>query len=219
MVSSAHPTYRADIVRLIHGDPNPLGPGFIEEAGRTAGERRLSRPGAVDRHWLVRHASPTTRRCAHAGSFTVQAWIMPTLPQQGPARAASRSGPPAEAAGFALLIEDGELALWLVGLIRADHPGPLVLRCGPGRWYFVAAAFDAATGEVQLAAGAAASLAPGSLAAPSHVQTGVTRASPDRRRPCSWPRIAGERPGRVTAHYNGKIDRPRLFTGVLSPAS
>ena len=36
MVSSAHPTYRADIVRLVHGDPNPLGPGFIEEEIATA---------------------------------------------------------------------------------------------------------------------------------------------------------------------------------------
>ena len=28
MVSSKHPTYRADIVRLIQGDANPIGPGF-----------------------------------------------------------------------------------------------------------------------------------------------------------------------------------------------
>ena len=31
MVSAELPTYRADIVRLIHGDPNPKGPGFKEE--------------------------------------------------------------------------------------------------------------------------------------------------------------------------------------------
>ena len=31
MVSSAHATYAADVVRLVHGDPNPLGPGFIVE--------------------------------------------------------------------------------------------------------------------------------------------------------------------------------------------
>src|SRR5262245_46865306 len=35
MVSSEHPTYRADVVRLIHGDTNPLGPDFIEEAVST----------------------------------------------------------------------------------------------------------------------------------------------------------------------------------------
>jgi hypothetical protein len=31
MVSCQLPTYRADIVRLLHGDPNPHGPGFKEE--------------------------------------------------------------------------------------------------------------------------------------------------------------------------------------------
>ena len=31
MVSCEAESYRADIVRLIHGDENPLGPGFVEE--------------------------------------------------------------------------------------------------------------------------------------------------------------------------------------------
>ena len=31
MVSSAHPAYDAEIVRLVHGDPNSLGPGIIEQ--------------------------------------------------------------------------------------------------------------------------------------------------------------------------------------------
>lgn len=30
-VSSQRRRYRADVVRLIHGDPNPKGPGFKEE--------------------------------------------------------------------------------------------------------------------------------------------------------------------------------------------
>jgi N,N-dimethylformamidase len=36
MVSCELPTYRADIVRLIHGDENPRGPGFKEELIPTA---------------------------------------------------------------------------------------------------------------------------------------------------------------------------------------
>ena len=35
MVSTAAPTYEAAIVRLIHGDTNPHGPGFKEEILRT----------------------------------------------------------------------------------------------------------------------------------------------------------------------------------------
>ena len=30
MVSCSHPSYRADLVRLIHGDENPRGPGYKE---------------------------------------------------------------------------------------------------------------------------------------------------------------------------------------------
>ena len=36
MVSCELPSYRADVVRLIHGDDNPKGPGFEEEAVSTA---------------------------------------------------------------------------------------------------------------------------------------------------------------------------------------
>ena len=35
MVSTAAPTYEVAIVRLIHGDTNPTGPGFKEEVLRT----------------------------------------------------------------------------------------------------------------------------------------------------------------------------------------
>ena len=32
MVSTDAPTYRAEVVRLLHGDPNPEGPGVLEQA-------------------------------------------------------------------------------------------------------------------------------------------------------------------------------------------
>src|SRR5262249_58625127 len=36
MVSCEEPSYRAEIVRLIHGDLNPAGPGYKEQAVATA---------------------------------------------------------------------------------------------------------------------------------------------------------------------------------------
>ena len=53
MVSSAHPTYRADIVRLIHGDPNPLGPGFIEEVVASPVSGAYPAASQIDRHRLI----------------------------------------------------------------------------------------------------------------------------------------------------------------------
>ena len=48
MVSSREATYRADIVRLIHGDPNPIGPGsqgrgirVVDVNGEYAGREQL----------------------------------------------------------------------------------------------------------------------------------------------------------------------------------
>ena len=51
MVSCELPQYRADIVRLIHGDPNPRGPGVKEEliatavSGEYAGRRQALHKG------------------------------------------------------------------------------------------------------------------------------------------------------------------------------
>jgi N,N-dimethylformamidase len=82
MVSSARPAFRADIVRLIHGDPNPSGPGFKETEIATAVSGEY--PGRVQpivngSHVLV----PDTPALRLASSLTIQAWIFPTLPGQG----------------------------------------------------------------------------------------------------------------------------------------
>lgn len=80
-VSSTHPRYRADLVRLIHGDPNPLGPGFIEELVATSVSGDY--PGRVQEiatgSYVAVEDFPTLRL---GGSFTVQAWILPTTPEK-----------------------------------------------------------------------------------------------------------------------------------------
>ncbi len=79
MVSSEAPQYRADIVRLIHGDANPNGPGFKETLvdtpanGDYAGRRQELPFGS----YVVVPDDPALRL---AGSFTVTAWIAPTTP-------------------------------------------------------------------------------------------------------------------------------------------
>src|SRR5436190_10975309 len=80
-VSSAHPTYRADLVRLVHGDTNPVGPGFIEElvdsplSGDYSGRVQTISTGS----YITVPDDPALRL---SRGFTVQAWILPTTPDK-----------------------------------------------------------------------------------------------------------------------------------------
>ena len=81
MVSSELPPYRADIVRLIHGDTNPKGPGFKEELVDAPVNKEY--PG---RHQDLPSGSyvivPDNPALRPKGSFTLQAWVAPTTPQK-----------------------------------------------------------------------------------------------------------------------------------------
>src|SRR5580765_5772462 len=113
MVSSQLARYRAELVQLIHGDVNPQGPGFKE--------RHI--PGAIDAEYpgrtqtlalgsavLVSDARPLQQM----RSFTLAAWIWPTLPDAAPQALLGRWSE-AERSGFALELEGGELCLRLAG--------------------------------------------------------------------------------------------------------
>src|SRR6266508_1296796 len=85
MVSSEFPAYEATIVRLIHGDENPAGPGFKEATvatsvdGRRLGRRQATHPGSYVRV----DGGPALDRLT---SLTLQAWILPTTPLAGRAQ-------------------------------------------------------------------------------------------------------------------------------------
>ena len=77
MISTDAEQYRADIVRLIHGDPNANGPGFKETVieapvnGTYAGQKQDLHPGS---YVLV----PDLPLLQFAESFTLSAWVYPT---------------------------------------------------------------------------------------------------------------------------------------------
>jgi N,N-dimethylformamidase len=214
MVSSAHPTYRADVVRLIHGDPNPMGPGFLEEevAAAVSGEYPGRRQEIVTGSSVTVPADPAFRL---TGSFTVQAWILPTTPNKGLQGILSTWSP--GSAGFALVIEDGALALWLADEVGETTRVSTGASLRAGSWYFVAASLDAATGEVRLVQEPQPVFPLDASRRAVTMQTGVHALRPGGG-PLLMAGIAGEEPGRVAAHYNGKIDRPRLFSRALSIA-
>ena len=104
-VSSQIPRYRADLVRLIHGDENPKGPGFKETlvshriAGEYPGSVQTIHPGS----YAVVDPFPAL------SAFTVQAWVWPTRPESGVQGILSRLSVGADS-GFGLFVgADGTL--------------------------------------------------------------------------------------------------------------
>lgn len=147
--------YRADIVRLIHGDTNPAGPGFKEKVIRTAVT------GEYDgRHQPIYAGSyvlvPPDKRL-DVESFTLCAYIYPTTPvvdtegvEVGTQAIISKWNA-STGTGYGLFINDlGELAL-RIGRGRGKQAEfstrrPLFRKV----WYKVAASYDAASGEVRV---------------------------------------------------------------------
>lgn len=216
MVSCERPNYRADIVRLIHGDENPKGPGMKEEvietslSGDYSGQTQAIRKGS---YVIVPH-SPLLQR---AGGFTLQAWVYSTTPPKG-VQGILTKWSASSGADYGLLIdEDGGLAMWIgdkegrVEKVCTGHP----LRAA--EWYFVAGAYDGERGKVRL------------------------HQEPLTRWPLDDSRVVVERDtyvreategdaaflmaaywersdpggGVVGGHFNGKIDSPRLYGRAL----
>ncbi len=147
--------FQADIVRLIHGDTNPEGPGFKEELIHTPVSDVY--PG---RHQPIHAGSyvlvPHDDRF-NLNSFTLCAFIYPTTPyvdvegvRVGPQAILSKWDA-GEETGYGLFInEEGELCL------RIGHGKGKVEEFSTGKplfrkvWYKVAASYDAESGKVRV---------------------------------------------------------------------
>ncbi len=147
--------YHADIVRLIHGDTNPAGPGFKEKLIRSASNRRYKgqhQPVYAGSYVMVPHDARLDLE-----SFTLCAYIYPTTPvvdTEGVAvgeQAILSKWNATAGTGYGLFINtSGELAL-RIGRGRGSVEEystrkPLFRKV----WYKVAASFDAASGEIRV---------------------------------------------------------------------
>ena len=233
MVSSELPTYRADIVRLIHGDQNPKSPGFKEEIVTAAVNKEY--PG---RHQDLRAGSyavvSDSSTLRQTGSLTLAAWIAPTTPRKG-VQGIITKWSAMDSLGYGLFIdEDGSLALWLgekdgqIQKIRTGVPlrAWVPANIWPGGnqmanttiWYFVAATFDAGSGRVTLRQEPVPKW-PGDDTGAVAEQTVSLRSIGASDAPLL---MAGYREWRDTAqqlvggNFNGKIEAPKLFGRALS---
>ena len=212
MVSSEFPSYQADLVRLIHGDPNPKGPGFKEELipseanGRYPGRSQPIHSGS---HVIVPD-SPTLRL---NGGFTIQAWIFPTTPLIGTQGILTKWST-STGAGFGLFVDqDGALSLWLGdGSSEVEHHSTgVALRSA--QWYFVAATYDPKNHKARLYQ-QPITIWPkdDSQAAVEHTSNLSTIAHTDVPLIMAGYWLPQESKKTVVqGHFNGKIDSPRIF--------
>ena len=214
-VNCEHPTYQADIVRLICADDTPAGPGFKERPVRTPvskrhkGRRQVIHAGS----YALVESRPLLETL---GSFTVQAMIWPTTPSKGEQGIVSKWDPRGKT-GFALVIDDaGSVALRLGkadGTVETVSVGkPLLER----HWYLAAASYDAESGRV--------TVYQEPLLPYARVDDGGTKtrkvgaASASNRAPIVMAGIYKRRQksrALVDGLYNGKIDSPRLVGRAL----
>ncbi|NVN85508.1 MAG: LamG domain-containing protein [Rhodopseudomonas sp.] len=217
----------AQLVRLIHGDENPDGPGFVEQEvaseipAQLAVRRQFTQVGA----FAV--ANDPDQRLAAPGDFTIYAFVCSTKP--GITRQAMLSKWDITAGkGYALGISpEGRLEFWIGDGEMIDHVAaeiPLV----PKAWYFVAASFNAATREARLTQIGVVNRY-NSLIGPvvpfdygsRVVETlRVAPADPGVATPFLWAGASEEndRRGRfVGMLYSGKIDRAGIVGEVLAP--
>ena len=218
MVSTDLPTYQATIVRLIHGDENPDGPGFKEEtvdtlaSGPHAGRKQIAYAGSfvvVEDHALLSRLT----------SLTLYAWIYPTTPCKGEAQGLLSKWTP-DGVGYSLVLgESGDLGLWLGGS-RSDADKEAELRVHSGQplraceWYFVAATFDADARTLRLyqqplsdwPSDSSAVVIERSVRVHVSGETnGPLLLAATHARVVNSDRLAGQ------GLYNGKIDSPGVF--------
>ena len=234
MVSSEFDSYESQVVRLIHGDTSPESPGFKAEAVATSADG--THPGRIQ-DTLAGSYVEVPDAPDISGSFTVAAWIWPTVPEEGVQTIVSHRG---RSTGYSLGfgVQRGMPTGPDVDSAGCTLPPPgtddgLTLRVGRAnfslgtwptakRWHFVAGSWDAATGEARLLQRIHERGAEPSLVALTDLGSADDGwADPVPGEPGTplllgaGSRIDGTEVGAFHC-FNGKIERPCLFNRALS---
>jgi N,N-dimethylformamidase len=219
MVSGSAGDARLRVVRLLHGDSNPAGPGYRDElmdwgapAAVTIREQVLDIGSYVE--------VPTTAAPALPASFTLTMWVRPTVLSTGWQAIFAKWGADAPVLG---VFATGQRTL-AVGLSR---DGRTVEWCtgrawlAPQQWQFLAVSYDAAEGVVQVAQSGSTGPAKSFADAPLDLTTKrLTGGGPLHQATAPW--LLGALPalesvGPHWAHFNGKLARAQLIAEALGP--
>ena len=195
--------YRADLVRIISGDPNPAGLGLIEHpvTATFAGEYPSRTQSISAGSYAMVDGIDAI---GSLGQLALSAIIWPTTPEKGPQ-------------GVVTLIGTGgtRLALGITGAGQAalwdDGDAPLIqseIRLRPRQWMRLSAAIDLASGTVELEV-ASLDASPG---AAQRCQT-AGLALPNAITPAKLY-VAALDGAACSGLYNGKIEEPTLHAGL-----
>ncbi len=188
MVSCAHPRYRAELVRLVHGDVNPQGPGLKTAhvpsplEGEYTGRSQELLPGSYSR----------IPELELGGEIEIDVWLCPTTPGRGEQT----------------ILAHGDLALVLdangaVAIRHGDELASTGSRLRAWEWYHVTASVDAQRLRIRQEP-----LRAFVLGERVEVEAPVaTRRAPVRAPVTIGARLDGDR---AAAHFNGRIEGPSL---------
>ena len=217
--------YNVEIVKMINGDTNPRGPGHIEETVNAKcdstypGRKQVIHSGSYG----VLADNPQLR----VESFTMQCWIWPTTPKTHPKYwkhgAQGLMAKWCNGKGYGLFINEA-------GCLELRINGEAISTGAPIRdhaWHFVAASYDAESGEAvlyhepQIQYALDPNIAPVSKKIGAKIQHTANvpftvAACTDRLDDGALAKSS--RPSGIVMGglYNGKIDNPRLCSRALS---
>lgn len=189
-------SFSARLLRSISADPNPDGPGIVEEpveaalAGDYPGRAQAFNPGS---YGLVEPGP------AVAGDLTLAATIWPTLPGDGE-QAILSLGP------LELYLDESGALAGRAGEVTASTSQPLLAR----QWYRVCLSYDSANGNLtvqQQPQGIWGSRAEASATCPP----GIASES-------GTPLLiaAALRDGHADRHFDGKIEAPAVYAATAA---
>ena len=242
--SEENEDYEVQLVRLIHGDTNPDGPGYKEEehAAQCNGFRKGRQQRIHGGSYVIVPQDPRL----NVQSFTIQAFIFPTTPDKGRQGIMTKWDQRSKK-GYGLFIDEkGCLSITIGGgagnLTSLSSGKPLMRKI----WYLVAATYDADTGKMALYQMPVVTATNGGLGAsilyPADETTSIVQSMSSTAPgandspflmaastvvPRSGRTIFGAHYKEATKPvelpeqgfvYNGKIDRPRLSKRALSKA-
>ncbi|MDE3175300.1 MAG: N,N-dimethylformamidase [Pseudomonadota bacterium] len=201
--------FEARIVRVVHGDCNPQGPGLKFRHVATAADGRYpGRPQRIDAgSYMIVEPAPEFQ----GGAFTFLARVWPTLPLRGEQTLFAQWDAAKQTGVRIGLAADGSLALTLAAgpdtLTTHRVAKPMLTR----QWYAIAVSFDPATGEARLTQQPLQRYAGVDDAASLSVRVALAPApagSPILLAGCPLPH------GEIGLHFDGKIEAPTLLQGV-----
>ncbi len=139
-VSCAGPRFQAEIVRLIHGDRHPAGPGFKERPVEGCDLGGSDFAGAVQAIHTGSYGLIPLPDDALTGDWSVSLWLWPSLLAAGP------QGVLGQAGRWSLALDDQGRLVFRVGEASAVIETPLMER----HWVAVLARYSAADGRISL---------------------------------------------------------------------